>query len=692
MIDKVLLLIVLLAIGVIVTGFVTQNIEISEQNKLKRFSSYAELKNFLETNTQAGYYRGGLEASFSRGSVAPVSQDLGVSTPEASDDYSTTNIQVSGVDEADIVKTDGKYIYAVYDEGIVILDAYPAENARIVAEINSNDTINEIFVNGDRLISFGQKYENYYTEYGELETSIVPRYYLSQTFVNVYDISDRSNPVLKRNVSLEGNYFDSRMIGDYVYLIANQPVYSGSDPIPMPTIYYGNLEREIPATDIYYFDVPDSAYIYTNILSINTQDDAEDFSVKTFLMGYTQNMYVSTNNMYIVYTKRLNQIDFYDRIIDKAILPYVPSDIRSKINEIRNSNLNNYEKLERIGEEFENYFDSLNPEEAANLMKIVENKTQEVLIEITKEMEKTVIHKISISNGNIEYQANGEVPGNVLNQFSMDENDSYFRITTTTGNSGGGNSLNHLYVLDDSLKIVGKVEDLAKGESIYSTRFIGDRAYVVTFKKIDPLFVIDLSNPQEPEVLGYLKVTGYSDYLHPYDENHVIGLGKETAGGNENFAWYQGVKISLFDVSDVQNPVEMGKIEIGDRGTDSEALRDHKAFLFDREKNLLVIPVSLAEINITYYENQYTTVPDWAYGDIVWKGAYVFNVDLTDGIVLKGRITHTNETIDEINYYNYPYQIRRSLYIDNVLYTISGKMIKMNDLDDLSEINRIDLP
>jgi uncharacterized secreted protein with C-terminal beta-propeller domain len=202
--------------------------------------------------------------------------------------------------------------------------------------------------------------------------------------------------------------------------------------------------------------------------------------------------------------------------------------------------------------------------------------------------------------------------------------------------------------------------------------------------------VIDLEDPENPEVLGYLKITGYSDYLHPYDENHVIGIGKETAGGGEQFSWYQGVKVSLFDVSDVENPVEVGKIEIGDRGTDSEALREHKAVLFDREKGILVIPISLHEIDKGEYDGE---IPDNAYGKMVWEGVYVLDIGL-DGISEKGKITHNGEIeVNEYGYKNFPYgtQIRRSLYLDDVLYTISLGNVKANALDDLSDISSVDL-
>ena len=245
---------------------------------------------------------------------------------------------------------------------------------------------------------------------------------------------------------------------------------------------------------------------------------------------------------------------------------------------------------------------------------------------------ETGVHKIRLDNGSIEGVADGTVPGWVLNQFSMDESEGYFRIATTTGYSWGvaASSKNNVYVLDPEMKVVGRLEDLAPGEQIYSARFMGDRLYMVTFKKVDPLFVIDLSEPTAPRVLGKLKIPGYSNYLHPYDENHVIGLGKEAVdaeGGD--FAWYQGVKLSLFDVTDVSNPVEVAKVEIGDRGTDSPALYDHKAFLFNREMNLLVIPVLEAKVS-----GQYASEAN-AYGDFVYQGAYVFDIS-TEGISLRG--------------------------------------------------------
>ena len=361
-----------------------------------------------------------------------------------------------------------------------------------------------------------------------------------------------------------------------------------------------------------------------------------------------------------------------DKIIDEAVLPLVPDNIRDRINEIRSYEISSASKWQEISNVLQEYLESLSMEERTNLMKQVEEKMNKIYEEIAKQMERTIIHKISIDNGKIEYKIQGYAPGNVLNQFSMDEYNGYFRIATTTSGYGTAESKNHVYVLDSELNIVGKLEDLASGERIYSARFIGNKAYMVTFRQIDPLFVIDLENPTNPNVLGYLKIPGVSDYLHPYDENHIIGVGRDATEEGRML----GMKLSLFDVTDVENPTEISKYIIGERGTSSEALNDHKAFLFSRAKNLLVIPVQLAE------GGKYN----------IFQGAYVFSLDIENGFDLKGTVTHRNQTAEEKYYYDYGATIRRSLYIADVLYTISQKMVKMNSLDDMSEINKVDLP
>lgn len=542
-------------------------------DKLNSFSSYLELKNYVEKRFGGSSYywktlpMGGdllADASeeFYRFVVDPYQIIINGGQDQTTGlDFSTTNIQVLGVDEADLVKTDGNYLYVVSNDNVFILLAYPPENARILSNIEVNNP-SELYVNRDKLAIIGWNY------------------------LKVYDISNRSDPKLERNVSFnEGYYYNSRMIGDYIYLIINSPIYRVYTPweeeqnnwIKLPQIACNGSIRQIPPTEIYYFD-DENAYPsqFVTIMAVNVVNSAEKVHTKTILMNSAQNLFVSLSNLYITY------------------------------------------------EEFGG---------------------------------KTAIHKISIGGGKIKYVARGEVPGTVLNQFSMDEYQGYFRVATTRSFWGGA-PVNNVYVLDGEMRVVGRLENLAQGERIYSVRFIGDRGYMVTYVRVDPLFVLDLSNPSSPRVLGELKIPGYSDYLHPYDETHIIGIGKETTTTEWGSEISLGVKLALFDVSDPENPVEISKYVVGEAYTDSLALRDHRAFLFSKSRSLLAIPI----------------------GDWYREDAYVFHISLENGIQLKGTVTHEN------------WEVKRILYVDDALYTVSEGMVKIVDMDDLSELKSVLLP
>ncbi|MFQ6052617.1 MAG: beta-propeller domain-containing protein [Candidatus Bathyarchaeia archaeon] len=587
---------------------------------LMRFSSYEELTAFLSRSAEfQGYPR-----LFGRGfggaiwdlSILPslTAKSEASVAGAAGPDFSGTNIQVEGVDEADVVKTDGEYIYLATGKGVLIVKAYPPEVAEVVSRLELNRTVSDLFVSGDKLVVFLAEFEPYYLypfEHDGEGTS---------TTILVYDISDRSSPTLERTVTVDGFYFNSRMIGDYIYVIIDKPAYLNNGEVDLPTIRSDGYYVKVKAPTIYYANYSDAFYAFTSIVAVNVQDPEEAFSHETFLLGAASSLYVSRRHIYITSPRAME--------------------------------------------------------------------------DDSGELYGTMIYKISAEDGVISYVADGFVPGWVLNQFSMDEHDGYFRIATTNGRAlWGGSPSNNVYVLNSSLGIVGRLEGLAPGEEIYSARFMGSRCYLVTFKKVDPLVVIDLSDPERPEVLGKLKIPGYSDYLHPYDETHLIGVGKETEEAEEGgFAWYQGVKISLFDVGDVSKPRELAKYEVGDRGTDSPVLWDHKAFLFSRDRHLLVLPILVAEIDASVYSG---SVPPDAYGEYVFQGAYVFNVSLTDGIRLRGRITHLDGRDDLLKsgyHFESPYSVKRALYIGEVLYTISDGLIKMNSLTDLGEVNRVELP
>ncbi|MDO9324767.1 MAG: beta-propeller domain-containing protein, partial [Methanoregula sp.] len=235
----------------------------------------------------------------------------------------------------------------------------------------------------------------------------------------------------------------------------------------------------------------------------------------------------------------------------------------------------------------------------------------------------TRLYSFTLDNGQLTYTAQGIVNGTLLNQFSLDEYGGNLRVATTVDSwsTHRNRQSSEVAVLDNKLNVIGTVSNLAPDESIYAARFMGERLYLVTFRETDPLFVIDLAVPTSPKVLGELQIPGFSRYLHPYDSTHLIGIGKQSTRG--------GLKIALFNVTDVHNPQLVGEKKLGGYGSDSEVLRDHKAFLFDREKDLLVLPVHIVE-DSTSSEGIHP----------VWGGAYVFGVNPQKGFTEKGTVVH----------------------------------------------------
>jgi len=594
-----------------------------ETSPMKTFTSYDELKNFIAANTKDGstYYGGGPLDSQFFGSTrealdgwpvpAPVPATLGEGDYSANS-YSTTNIQVAGVDEADIVKTDGKYIYVATNNNflsssqnnVYIVKADP-QDPRVIAEIalGNSTYVAGLFLSqdGSKLVVIGSQYQLYaYEEAAQAEDIMIYPYYSSvNTFLNVYDVSEKDSPVLARNLTLSGSYFNSRMIGNYVYAVVSQPTYFINNDVVLPQIHENTKASEIEPTRVYYADaVEPTSFTFTTFIGLNLLDDAQEPTNMTVMMGGTSNMYVSLNNIYVTYPTWSEQGRY------------------------------------------------------------------------------TSIYRVRVNGSELAFEAKGSVLGYVLNQYSMDEYNGYFRLATT---SQKNQTQNNVYVLNMDLNITGKLENLAKEERIYSARFMGNKCYLVTFRQIDPFFVLDMSNPAEPKVAGELKIPGYSSYLHPYDENHVIGLGKEDST----------VKLSLFDVSNVNNPTEIAKYIVEGDWTDSEALHEPKAFLFDKQKELLVIPISKNNYGVVDSGVDSESRDSYLEGGY-WQGAYVFKVT-TSGFTLRGGITHQDTTSSQYYGYDYNTMVHRALYIGNTLYTVSNAKVLLNNLDTLALITEVKL-
>lgn len=577
-------------------------------------------------------------------------------------DYSTTNVQVDGVDEADIVKTDGKYLYQVNNNRIVVAEVYPSDKMKITKVIGldgENVRPMELYLDDKHLVVIGSSSASIPMR-SSGSNSLMPSKYDDFHYSNntvkmlIYDITNKEDIKKVRDIELEGSYLSSRKIDSKLYLISNKHlnyhrIYDTGDVNDTPSYRDSALKEAFITIDydkIGYF--PGSVEpSYMIAAGVDLDRPKEGVNVSTYL-GSGESIYASSQNLYVAVTRH----------------NMMPSEVPGPI-----------------------IYDSAAPKKPA--VKVSDRET--------------IIYRFALNNGKLDYTGKGQVPGSILNQFSMDENNGFFRIATTKGalfGEGDNISKNNLYILDPDLDICGSLEDIAPGEKIYSTRFMGSRAYMVTFKKVDPLFVIDLKDPKNPKILGALKIPGYSDYLHPYDENHIIGFGKDTIelpnegswGKDGTTAYYQGMKIALFDVSDVNNPKEKFKEIIGGRGTNSELLRNHKALLFSREKELMAFPVTVMEIK-NGEDNTQGNRP--VYGSFEFQGAYVYNIDLAEGFKLKARISHISE--EEYrkagdHWYDRNRNVERVIYIGESLYTISKGMIKANGMADMKEKGSLLIP
>lgn len=558
--------------------------------------------------------------------------------PEAANgdrQYSATNVQVEGVDEGDFIKTDGTFLYSIQSGALRILRVYPAASMSPIATLKFEDGFSpiELYLDGDRLVVIGNRWfpESGPTTSGlpdsRSATLTAPQVSDEQrTIARVYNVADRANPVQEREVGFTGSYVASRKIGDAVYLVGRTyPLYYGmwaalvdstaEPPTPIATT---------PATTLP--KVMDTAV---------AKGKARNLSLArlAYFPDFTDPNYLLVAGFRLTEPKR-------------------PADVKSYLGAGEVA----YASTKRLYVSAADYRTDLS---AAS----------------------TRLYSFAIGDGKIEFRYAGEVPGTVLNQFSMDEHDGHFRIATTdrrwwqSGENTQTSVKNNVFVLDGKMNVIGRLEGLAEGEQIFSARFMGDRAYLVTFRQTDPLFVIDLASPSAPHVLGELKIPGFSNYLHPYDADHLLGIGHETVAEGEQVRT-TGLKLALFDVSDVTAPQLKHSLVIGAAGSYSDATYDHKAVLFDRERNLLALPLT---------ETASQTGADWP--STVFQGAHVYQVSLNDGFTRKAAITH----LPTDRPYAWNRYIRRVFTIEDQFYTVSDGRVQANDLSGFAQTGGLDV-
>ena len=562
-----------------------------------------------------------------------------ITTTQPTKEYSTTNIQVENVDEADITKTDGDYIYSLSEEKVIITDVRDENQIKIASEIEQNDSdiipIDLILYN-NKLVVISEEIES---------STIYSRNYDNITFVSIYDISDKENPKEVKNYQLEQPYYTSRCIDGRLYVISSGYLKEENDEIV--TYYYEDGVQIDPGyKNIKRIkDLNTDAQTILSMLDLNNIN--EKVKVNSYLMD-VENAYVSENNIYLLDEK-------YEWKYSGT--PEISSIFGFK--GILGAFSNDYYENEDSGT-------------------------------------YTNIYKFNLlEDGSIKYDKKAKEKGETINQFSIDEYAGNLRMALYDSEGS------RVVIFNNEMEKIGETEALAEGERMYSSRFLGNKAYLVTYKTIDPLFVIDLSNPERPEVLGELKIPGYSTYLHPYDENHLIGIGMQTeervnrdSSGRirSTSAVITGMKMALFDVTDVNNPVQISETIIGDSRTTSAILTNHKALLFSKEKQLLAIPVNnyTEDFEIENSSDEYDSIVS-SYTNYnkqyVSEGYFVYNINLTDGFTLKGTITHEKTKSNKF-YYNVS-RLLRGLYIDDNLYTVSEDYVKVNRLEDLQEISQL---
>lgn len=535
------------------------------------------------TTAKEGGGSGGIASS------APITGEISMSDEALADSYSETNTQIKGVDEADIIKTDGEYIYVISNNMIKIIDADPL---KVISEITlptPNINVTELFIHNKKLITLSTYHENVLGNTNGVTASKggVGGYrsiYMNNMFtdVSVFDLTDPTAPVLDRQVSIEGNYITSRKIGQYLYFVSNTYKYNNVDI--MPVIKENAKVIDKPITALCYIpNFKDNSV--TTIASIDIENKDKELVTES-LLGSSRNIFCSLNNLYIA-------TDVYE------------------------------------------------------------------------ERQMTEIYRFQLANGDVFASGKGKVSGSILNQFSMDEYDSHLRIAT---NLWDNTSKNQLYVLDESMNISGSILNIAPGERIYSVRFLGSKGYMVTFRQTDPFFAIDLSDHENPKIMGILKIPGFSEYLHPYDEKTIIGFGRDADANGR----IRGYKISVFDVTNFTEPVEVCTEIIGGVGTYSELSTNHRALLENKDTGLFAFPISIADDNSKNNGEQ---------------GMIIYNFKKDTGFVKQGLISH-NDTKDYPRYEN---SVKRGIYIGNTIYTFSDSKIVASDLDNLNTLSETGL-
>ncbi|MFA7308951.1 MAG: beta-propeller domain-containing protein [Patescibacteria group bacterium] len=585
----------------------------------KRVTSEADFKSYLTASTQS---RGSVIAPTAIPTPSPAPTPTTGSTPDSVTRTSETNVQVQGIDEPDMVKVTGENIiysqrgfYYPYitrggfipqqqTSGTKIIDAVPAKDIQLK---------NTITRGGELLLD---------TEKNILMVFDYPE-------IIAYDITDINNPVQKWNITLkDSTYIDTaRFTNGNLYVVTKRYINTNTPCTITPLVVNGTA-FPISCTNFYRpIAQTSSDTVYTAIV---VQPTTGSISKSTSFIGSSSDsqVYMSENALYISSSSVAQYATFYTRFILDRAQGLLPAEDIAHLQAVQGYAMSDIAKQTEFDYTIEQYTNSLTDDAQTAFRTELANRQKAYVDSQVRQLETTSIAKISLSDFSLS--ATGSVPGYLLNQFSLDEYQGKLRVATTIGNRfyWGSTTVNDVYVLGEAMNELGSVKNLGTTERIYSARFVGDKGYLVTFRQIDPFYVLDLANPAAPKVSGELKIPGYSSYLHPVNNSLVIGVGKEN----------NQVKVSLFDVTNPATPTEVDKYYLNEYWTDVQ--NNHHAFLLDSKHSVFFIPGGTGGYVISYEGNK-LTLKKAVSGTGIKRAVYIND---TMYILSDTKVTAINET------------------------------------------------
>jgi uncharacterized secreted protein with C-terminal beta-propeller domain len=605
-------------------------------------------------------------------------------------EFSETNNQVAGVDEADFIKNNGSHIFMLVDSRFIIIKAWPPNEAHVITEFEIEGNPKKLFVHNKRAVIYSSldnqvddSYNGYYSNKKECTYGYDCQFTgdKKELKITILDISDLYQPALARELYFKGSYINSRRIDQSVYTIILFPEAFikglrfdvGSDlcemkySFPDDWWYFG---------DWWYYDNPDPTLFYwymekkysdaqlaemfetikENNRKLIQDADVSDIFPKVRDVRYFEGQPVTQQIPLAV----LNDLHFSNQKDGMNLLTIFSFDI----NEIASQH-----SVSVVGKPGAVYASS-----SACYVALRHSKRNMPWFMFDSwgfAEEATTIHKFALkqSPGASTYLGSGLVKGRVLNQFAMDEHQNFFRIATTSGYLPNPSTHSTLSVLKTTasgdLETVGKIDNIAPTEDIRSVRFNGDKGFIVTFKKTDPLFVLDLSVPEDPKISGELKIPGYSTYMHLMDQDHLLSIGYDSEDYGD-FAYFQGVMLQIFDVSDA--PKLIHKEVIGTRGSSSESATNHLAFNFFRPKNLLAIPMAICE----------ESNGGGSYGDVMsFNGLMIYKTTIEDGFNYLGGVDHEIQSSCNNWWTNSNSAVQRSIFMDDYVFSVAEDEIQV---------------